>query len=976
MKNIKGLLIFFLIGLITFSATLRATEKSSLESQFKIPPREARPWTYWMWLGVEVSHEAITRDLEEMYGKGIVGVIVYEGSLGTVWYPDYKMVLQGKEYVKVKTEDYGGRLNGKPYQEISNPVPFNKLVPWSDKWRTAIRYAAKEANRIGIDFCLSVNLRGLRESVSDEYGQQSLQWTEDSVKGPVFYTSKLAIPKVKRTETEEKKLYGKPYYRDIVVLAFPAKPTIKVNEVIDISSKMDTSGFVRWSVPAGKWKIVRFAQVANRFGNAISLFVDGMSTEAIDKAWASNMGKLLPEMTPEERKGLKFIQEDSWEAGETTWSKAFADEFKKRRGYDLIPYLPVLMGSVKEDKNMSAYDVLQHIPVVMGQVIGDLKASERIVRDYKLTINDLIAENHYAYKRKLVNSEGFTFLSEAAGPNMKQSDQLKNSSKVDVAMAEFWIPSAHRPTPERCFLVRDAANANHIYGKKVTLCEGFTSAGPHWEESPFSMKATADQAFCDGLNKVVFHTAALSPSMTAKPGYTFWAGTHYEPGITWWNQTPAFNDYLSRCSFLLQQGLFVSDVLIYQGDPYGFNKTAMKTVIPTIGEGFDYDNCNTEVLLSRLSSRNGRLMLPDGMSYRILVLPDNREMPLKALEKISNLLNGGAIVIGKQPIAMSEKPLKLDEEVKFNALVEKLWGNSTKNNSTEKRIGLGRLVWGKTAQEILSEINVTPDFEYKGLSNAGTIDWIHRTLNDGSEIYYVTSRWQTPEKLECTFRISGKQPELWNPVTGEILPVTAFKQENGRTIIPVEFDPCGSVFVVFRDPIQTTANGSTTTNYPAYKLQLVINGAWDVAFDTKWGGPSSIRFDELMDWTKRPEEGIKYYSGTAVYSKTFELPASELNNKKLILDLGQVNELATVTLNGHELGVVWTKPARVDITNAVKSGLNELKISVVNLWPNRLIGDAALPAEKRFTETNMRKFISTSPLFPSGLIGPVQVMGD
>jgi hypothetical protein len=304
-----------------------------------------------------------------------------------------------------------------------------------------------------------------------------------------------------------------------------------------------------------------------------------------------------------------------------------------------------------------------------------------------------------------------------------------------------------------------------------------------------------------------------------------------------------------------------------------------------------------------------------------------------------------------------------------------LWAGA-EPTATENRIGSGRLVWGKTARQVLSELAVAPDFEYQGLSDAGMIDWIHRTMSDGTEIYFVASRWEKPESVTCSFRVSGKQPELWNPVTGAMRDATAFRQENGRTIVPLEFDPCGSGFVIFRKAIGSKINGPTASNSPTLTPQAKLDGAWDVSFDPKWGGPAAVRFDELVDWTKRAEKGIKFYSGTAIYRKTFTLSAAPKNDRQLILDLGEVREVAEVRLNGHYVGVVWTKPARVNITSAVKVGGNELEVSVVNLWPNRLIGDAALPPERRVTETNMRKFVATSPLLPSGLLGPVQVLAE
>lgn len=916
----------------------------ALVQEFITPPREARPWTYWMWLGTVAPPEAITRDLEEFYAKGIVGVLIYPSSLGPVWYPEHKVVLEGKEYRKVETDKYGGK---------SAPTPFDRMASWSDEWRASVRFAAKEAGRIGIDLGVAIGTTAPREFVSNEFEQQELKWSEAKFKGPGLFEGTLPVPEIKRSKTAKKPPYGEAYHRDIVVLAFPDKPVLKSADVIDLTAKMNVGGHLRWDAPAGNWAILRFAQVASQAGNAKSLHIDGLSTEAVDKAWEVTIGRLLSEMTPEERKGLKFIEEDSWEAGNAYWTKTFAEEFKKRRGYDLLPYLPVLA----------------------GRVIGDDLIAAQIQQDYQLTIDDLIADNHYAYRRKLANKAGLPFYAEAAGPNMKQSDALKSSSRLDVAMAEFWMPSPHRPTPERRFMLREAASANHIYGKKITLCEAFTSVGPHWEESPFSMKATGDQAFCEGLNRVMFHTASLSPSLTAKPGYTMWAGTHYEPGITWWNQTPAFNTYLSRCSYLLQQGLFVADALIYQGDKSGYSHV-LKTILPTLGEGYDYDHCNTEVVLTRLSVKEGRIVLPDGMSYRVLVLPDKLPMQLPVLEQIASLLNDGATVVGPRPTKMFGKPLQPGDGVKFDALVNRLWGDAAEPSVIEKRLGTGRLVWGKTARQVLRELGVGPDFEYQGLSDAGKINWIHRTMLDGTEIYFVTSRWETPESVECSFRVSGKQPELWDPVTGGIRDATAFRQENGRTMVPLEFDPCGSVFVIFRKAIGTKAGGTTASNYPALTPRLELDGAWDVSFDPKWGGPAKVRFDTLTDWTKHAEDGIRFYSGTAIYRKIFTLPATPEKGRQLILDLGEVRDVAEVRLNGQNLGVVWTRPARVNITNAVKVGDNKLEVSVVNLWPNRLIGDALLPTKKRFTETNMRKFVATSPLLSSGLLGPVQILGE
>jgi hypothetical protein len=941
--NITGSIIYILL-IQLFSIQLIAGGASSsptLEQQFVLPPREAKPYIWWMWLGAVNPKECITRDLEEFKSKGLIGVTIKSSSLGPVWYPGHKVVLNGKEYRKVETNEYGGKSAEKPKGNIEF---------WSNENLDAISFAAKEANRIGLDLGLQISTNAPREFVSNEYAQQIIDWSTSTYTGPGLFTGTLPVPDSKIKDSD-KKLYGTPYHRDIITLAFPDKSPLKAEEIVNISNKMDMNGRVSWNVPEGKWIIMRFVQVSTQFGNESSVHLDGLSTEAMDKGWAATVGRLLTRMTTDERKGLKLIEEDSWEAGHPTWTKVFPDEFKKRRGYDLLSYLPALTGRIIENRQLS----------------------DQIKRDHQKTIDDLIADNHYAYRKKLANKEGLLFYSEAGGPNMKDGDLLKNFGSVDVAMAEFWMPSPHRSSFERRFLLREAASANHIYGKKYTVCESFTSVGPHWEETPFMMKATADQAFCDGLNRVAFHTASLSPSMTARPGYTMWAGTHYEPGMTWWNQSPAFNTYIARCSYLLQQGLFAADVLFYQGEKSGYSHV-LKKVFPTLGEGYDYDHCNTDVLLTRLNVKNGRIVLPDGMSYSILVLPNNMPMQLSALEKVASLIKAGATVVGSAPSGIFNKPLNPGDKEKFETLVKNLWGDAIAIKAIENRIGKGRLVWGKTARQVLEDLGIEPDFRYQGLSDAGTIDWIHRTMSDGTEIYFIASRWETPESVKCSFRVTGKQPELWNSVTGEIRNATAFRQENSRTIVPLEFDPCGSVFIIFRNPIGNNISGSTAGNYPQYKPFCKIDGSWDVSFDPKWGVPAKVKFVELTDWTKHAEDGIKFYSGTAIYKKDFKIDTLPEKSRQLILDLGEVREVAEVRLNGQNLGVVWTKPALINITNAVKAGVNKLEVSIVNLWPNRLIGDASLPKELCFTETNMRKFTSNSPLLPSGLLGPVQIL--
>jgi hypothetical protein len=947
-KNLKLSILLFVIVVSPIIA-LGIDAPDDLDQQFQAPPTQARPWVFWMWLHADATHAVITRDLEQMKAKGIAGFILYDAGTDSagpaVKGYQYRTVLVGKEFQYIQGADLENAY--------ITPLPTRPLATWTPQWRELVRFVASESSRLGLKFCLTIGRSAVSGPIPAEYGEQKLVWTETSVQGPQTYDGTLPEPHYTMPKGNFPHPGPRFYHRDVAVLAVPDRDGFSADEVINLTAQMDDTGHLRWEVPAGSWKIIRFVQASTGTHNDWGYFTDGMSAEALDKTWAVTAGPLLKEMSPEERKGIIGLEEDSWEGGSNTWTRAFSEEFKQRRGYDLTPWLPVLAGAKMAD------DV----------------TCQRIQRDYNLTISDLMADNNYGHLEKLCKENGPIFYSEAAGPNLYQADMLKDISRVDVAMAEFWYPSAHRRAPRDRFWARNAACATHVYGMPVNMDESFTSMGPEWEETPFTMKPVADQAFCDGVNRICFHNFSQSPSLTAKPGYVYLPGTHYEPGITWWDETPAFNLYLARCSFLLQQGKFVADAIFYRGDNIGKGEP-MKTIPLTLGEGYDHDNCNSEVLLTRMSVRDGLIVLPDGMSYRVLALPDPPQpMPLADLEKVADLVEAGATMVGPPPTGMSGMPLHPGDGEKFNALAAQLWGGMDGTNVTQKQVGAGRLFWGQTVRQVLQEEDTPPDFEETGLSDAGTMDWIHREA-DGVEIYFVTSRWGHPENVDCTFRVSGKQPELWDPVTGEIRDATAFRQQNGRTSVPLEFNPCGSVFVIFRKPIPPNLSGTTASNYPAAQWLTTLSGPWTVHFDPKWGGPAKVTFDELVDWTNRPEAGIKYYSGTAVYHKKFNLEALPAQGQRLVLDLGDVDDVATVRLNGHNLGVLWTKPARVDITGIVKKKNNNLEVTVVNLWPNRLIYDETLPEAQRLTETNIHKYGPASPLFPSGLIGPVNLLTE
>ena len=509
-------------------------------------------------------------------------------------------------------------------------------------------------------------------------------------------------------------------------------------------------------------------------------------------------------------------------------------------------------------------------------------------------------------------------------------------------MSEFWVYSPHRPTDERRFFVKQASSAAHIYGKPVTCAEGFTSIGPQWNDTLWSsQKPSFDHEACAGLNLVFWHAFTCSPKEMGLPGQEYFAGTHFNPQITWAAQAPAFVAYLNRCQALLQQGRFVADVLYYYGDHVP-NIARLKKDDPAgVLPQYDYDVINQEMLL-QASVKDGLITLPCGMSYRLLVLPKAGTLSLEVAEKLRELVRAGATVAGPKPNRTTGR----QDDAQLKRIADELWD--------------GGRIKANTARQALASLGVAPDVE-------GIPDWIHRRAGD-AEIYFLSNQQSVPFHGECSFRVHARQPEFWDAVTGERRDAAAFTQVGDRTAVPLELPPFGSLFVVFRKP--ATSNGSGS-NFPTFARLAEIAGPWSVAFDAKWGGPERVEFNELADWTKRPEEGIAFYSGSATYRKQFDAPKT---TGRVFLDLGELSMLASVRLNGHDLGVLWFPPFRVEITGSLKPMGNDLEIVVVNTWFNRVVKDLTLPEAKRLTRTNIRIKPGAKPV-ASGLLGPVRLMG-
>ena len=764
---------------------------------------------------------------------------------------------------------------------------------------------------------------------------------------------------------------------------------IAADRVVDLTARVK-DGKLEWDVPAGNWTILRFGHTltgqmnAPAADNARGLECDKLSRAAVETNFAGMMGRVIADVGPLAGKSFKLVLADSWEAGCQNWTPAFRAEFQKRRGYDLTKYLPALA----------------------GRIVGGERESERFLWDFRQTIGELIAENHFGVFQELCRKNGMLFTAEAPGIGMPTiADELACKGRTDVPMGEFWM-DGHTDS-------KAPAVAAHIYGTRVAAAEAFTARteDAKWMKSPFDHKMLGDLHFTLGINRYVFHRYAHQPWLDRVPGMTMgpW-GTNFERTNTWWEPARAWMEYIARCQYLLQRGRFVADVCYFYGENTPNTLTRREPAIPA---GYDYDAVNTEVLLTRLSVKDGRLVLPDGVSYRLLLLPESEAMTPAVLRKIKELVVAGATVVGRRP----EQSPSLTGFPQCDAEVAKLaaevWGDCDGLEVTEHALGQGRVICGRPLAEVLASLNTPPDFA--ATQTNGKFAFIHRRIDD-ADVYFVSSQNAAATSATLVFRAGGRAPEIWHADTGRTKREARFSEQGGLTLLPMDFDPAGSAFIVFRassrgvDAVASVscdgkdagltseltlgANGKTqlTAAQPGvYELKsasgktrratvaalpaaIDLGGAWSVRFPAGWGAPAEFPLAQLASWTQQADEGVKYFSGTATYVKEFELaPGAVGAGRELRLDLGRVKEIAEVKLNGRDVGILWKPPFRADITGAARVGKNTLEIRVTNLWPNRLIGDQRLPEKERRTWASFNPFKVDSPLLESGLLGPVQV---
>jgi hypothetical protein len=966
--------------LLATCLALPAQGSGELESSFKSPPAEARPWVFWFWINGNISHEGITKDLEAMKNVGIGGVI---------------------------------------WMEVSGPrwAPRGPIKAGSQEWHDAMQWAIAEADRLGLAFTLSVDF-GYGSGgphITPDLSMQKLVWSETKVLGGGPITVNLPQPKV---STEPPLIWLHPdesmrpdvaeaieradSFRDASVFAYPAskaeasrlfdsnknedtfvnhdgrgwltdppplsgttKATPLVSDkVIDLTGKMNASGDLHWDAPPGEWTVVRLGHATNLKmtrpvpSNVLGLEADRLHPRGIDTHFDHLLKPILEAAGDKAGRALQYVHIDSWEAYGQNWTTGFADEFRKRRGYDITPWLPVLT----------------------GHAVDSLDRTERFLRDLRRTVGEVILVNYIDRLRERIEPYGVEFSTEPFGRLCVNT--LDYAARSDFPIAEFWterefkdrsydnrFPDFH---PYWYHSMKGLASVANTHGMARVGAEAFTGARG-WIDHPYLIKGMGDEAFSEGVSHFVIHLSAHQAYDTMKPGLTHsrW-GQHFNRHQTWWEYSKPWFEYLARCQFLLQQGRRMVDIAcLYHGDtPLNFNDINFDR--PT---GYDHDFCSEDVIM-RMTFADGRIHLPSGVSYRYLVLPRSGRLTLPVARKVEELRKSGAAIFLQAPITGTPG----------------LEGYPEANDEVKNLAAAWPLLPERGWNDVFANDQLAPDFEGEGLK------WLHRRTGD-TDLYFVANTRPEPVERECLFRIDGKSAELWDPETGDIHPLPSTSLADGRTGAKLRFGPAQSWFVVFRDnpPARPAPTVHPFTKW--MPLQQVV-GSWSLSFDPEWGTKKTLNLDRLNSWSEHSDTLIKFYSGTAIYRTSFDLSDAVATDGRtpLRLDLGQVEVVARVKVNGRDCGIAWKPPYQVDVTGALRPGANTLEIEVANTWNNRLIGDEHLPLDSkwkdpetllewpewfrkgqrapggRFTFTSNRHYTRNSPLQPAGLLGPVQIV--
>ena len=911
--------------------------KNDPEAVFLNPPDTAKPMVWWHWMGHNISKEGITKDLEAMKSAGIGGATIFN-----------------------LTSSVGGGA-----APISNtPWPENDYR--SPAWWALVKHAASEASRLDLELgmhnCVGYSATG-GPWITPEQSMKHVVWSATPIEGGAPFDGKLPQPKSLLD-----------FYRDIGVVAVPDSEAVAPESEIVLSGSMSKDGALKWNPPAGAWTVYRFGYTSTGHDcrpapeEVKSLECDKLSAEASAFHFDQVLQPLKKELGPLLGKSLRHLTLDSYEAGDLSWTEGFREEFKKRRGYDPLPWLPVL------DK----------------RAVGGADLSARFAWDLKTTVSELFVQNNFQLGRKKMNALGVKmYLEPYSGP----FSTVAAAAVPDMTMGEFWLGGSGE-------ISRNIVGSAQAAGINLIGAEAFTAwpGDAKWSETPALLKACGDGAWVSGINRLVLHHWVHQPFGDAlKPGMGMgWWGTHFGRNQTWYEPGKAWIAYLTRSQALLQWGEPVSDFLsLDEGSGLGANRA---------------DSIDAASFVQKAKVSQGRIVLPRGRSYAFVQLPNSPLMLPATARKLRELVKAGAVIAGRPPErspSLHDYP-KADDEVA--TIARELWGDGTK---PERDFGTGR-VFLKT-ENALAALKIAPDFSSE--PDIAKLRFCHRHKGD-DEIYFLTSRASEPVRFAGLFRVTGKVPELWDPEHATRVEAGTWEIKNGRTEVAMNLEANTSVFVVFRKKTDglRSSNISRDEGGDASPASMPIEGPWEVRFEKDRGAPEKIMLPALQSWTASENPGVKYFSGTATYFKTVEVPdALSKKDRRFELDLGDVRELAQVKVNGCDCGVAWHSPFRVDVSAALKPGANTIEIAVTNTWANRLIGDEQEPEDCVFGESVMKKnskdknapplsvgrmlaefpewlikgqprptkrigfctwdyFTKDSPLSESGLLGPVQIL--
>lgn len=719
---------------------------------------------------------------------------------------------------------------------------------------------------------------------------------------------------------------------------YTSSEVIDPSAIVDITRYFDEDGILRWDVPDGTWAVLRFSHVPTgsktKHGrpNLMGLECDKMSAAAAELQWNHYFGAIADTLARHEIV-LQGMAMDSHEAGSQNWTPGFEQEFSRRRGYDMTKYLPVMA----------------------GYVVGSTQESDGFLYDVRRTIADLIADNYYATFDRLCRERGLDFTAQATGNALCiVADPIQAKGRVSKPQGEFW--AIH---PDGNYDIKESSSAAHLYGKSIASGEAFTDA--QFSHSLAYIKSLADYAYCFGINEFVVCASAYQPWTDCIPGSTG-GGRHYclNRNNTFWEYSRGFWDYQSRSAYVMRQGRPVIDLAVYLGENAPVKILTYR--LPDIPSGYDFDAFTSDALFSRMEARNGKVVLPDGMSYRMVVLPRNGEMTLASLKKIASFVKAGVPVYGPRPVGSPTRE-DMGTETEYRKWVAVLWGDEDSPEGVH-RYGKGSVYWGMPLTDAITAAGLIPDLAMeKGDVKSDKLYFAHRRLAD-ADVYFLDNHTDVALADTFTFRSVRRAAELWNPVDGRRYALSPVSTDSVSMSLALRMFPRESYFIVLSDRPDTLPS----VMWAGSGREEAVSGSWDVYFAPEWGGPGHVTFHELADWTAHTDPRIKYYSGTAIYRNRFSVHRN-MPEEKVFLKLSLLGAAARIVVNGVETDTVWCSPWEADLTEVVREGDNEVEIHVVNSLMNRMIGDASLPADQRVTYAYPEIAEPEDALVPSGLVG-------